>query len=62
MAGNAFRKTETTFSLAGTKERTARDLSGVVKEDLETIRSYFDYDLKIIDEDLEVDAFAGSAI
>jgi uncharacterized protein len=54
-----FAKTETPFSLAQERRKELDGtLSRVVKDDLETIRFYFNFDLKLIDEDLEVDAFA----
>ncbi len=54
-----FAKTETPFSLAQERRKGLEGtLSGVVKEDLKTIRFYFNFDLKLIDDDLGVDAFA----
>ncbi len=53
-----FAKTETPFSLAQERRKGLEGtLSGVVKEDLETIRFYFNFDLKLIDKDLEAEAF-----
>ena len=53
-----FAKTETPFSLAQERRKGLEGtLSGVVKDDLETMRFYFNFDLKLIDEDLDVRAF-----
>ncbi len=53
-----FAKIETPFSLSQERRKGLEGtLSEVVKEDLETIRFYFNFDLKLIDDDLEVSAF-----
>ena len=53
-----FAKFETTFSLAQERRKElSGTLSRLVKEDIETIRFYFNFDLNLIDEDLEVSAF-----
>ncbi|HAJ93360.1 MAG TPA: hypothetical protein DCM41_00550 [Synergistaceae bacterium] len=53
-----FAKSETTFSLAQERRKElSGTLSRLVKEDIETIRFYFYFDLDLIDEDLEVSAF-----
>ena len=53
-----FAKFETTFSLAQERRKElSGTLSRLVKEDIDTIRFYFNFDLDLIDEDLEVSAF-----
>ncbi|NLD04381.1 MAG: ATP-binding protein [Synergistaceae bacterium] len=53
-----FAKFETTFSLAQERrQELSGTLSQLVKEDIETIRFYFNFDLNLIDKDLEVSAF-----
>ena len=53
-----FAKSDTTFSLAQERrEELSGTLSRMVKEDIDTIRFYFNFDLKLIDRDLEVPAF-----
>lgn len=53
-----FAKSETTFSLAQERrQELSGTLSRLVKEDIETIRFYFNFDLNLIDKELEVSAF-----